>query len=434
MTTRKSILRSALSGAVVSALITVSSTFAAPQLIDRIAAVVDKDIIAVSSLEKRVAEIALRAQEKNMQLPPEDVLRKQVLDQLVNETLQLTMAKRYSINIPDVELNAAISQIAAQNRMSPEQLVNKLALEGKTIEQFVGSIRNEMMMHRVSQGVVRSRIRVSEQEIDNFLRSAQAQFWISPDFRLGHILIGLPQSPSPEQIVAAEAKANGIYEKLQAGERFDELAVAESSGGAALQGGDLGFRKSSELPTLFAEIAPTLELGEVAAPARSQAGFHILKLIDKKGETKQIVSQVKARHILLKTSTILTDTKAEQNLASIRQDIIDGKVEFASMAKEHSEDIGSKLSGGDLGWTEPGAFVPNFRDMLQQLPIGQLSEPFKSQFGWHIVEVLDRRNEDMTEEAIRRKARELLTSRRMEDETQVWLQELRDDAFIEIKI
>ncbi|MBX2858632.1 MAG: peptidylprolyl isomerase [Cellvibrionaceae bacterium] len=434
MTTRKSILRSALSGAVVSALITVSSTFAAPQLVDRIAAVVDKDIIAVSSLEKRVAEIALRAQEKNMQLPPEDVLRKQVLDQLVNETLQLTMAKRYSINIPDVELNAAISQIAAQNRMSPEQLVNKLALEGKTIEQFVGSIRNEMMMHRVSQGVVRSRIRVSEQEIDNFLRSAQAQFWISPDFRLGHILIGLPQSPSPEQIVAAEAKANGIYEKLQAGERFDELAVAESSGGAALQGGDLGFRKSSELPTLFAEIAPTLELGEVAAPARSQAGFHILKLIDKKGETKQIVSQVKARHILLKTSTILTDTKAEQNLASIRQDIIDGKVEFASMAKEHSEDIGSKLSGGDLGWTEPGAFVPNFRDMLQQLPIGQLSEPFKSQFGWHVVEVLDRRNEDMTEEAIRRKARELLTSRRMEDETQVWLQELRDDAFIEIKI
>lgn len=434
MTTLERSLRTILSGALIGTLITVSSAFAAPQLVDRVAAVVDKDIIALSALEKRVNEIILRAKEKNMQLPPEEVLRKQVLDQLINETLQLTMAKRFSITVPDAELNAAIQQIAAQNQMSPEQLVNKLALEGKTFEQFVQSIRTEMMMHRVSQGVVRSRIRVSEQEIDNFLRSAQAQFWISPDYRLGHILIALPQSASPEQIVAAEAKANNIYEKLQAGERFDELAVAESSGGAALQGGDLGFRKSSELPTLFAEIAPTLAVGEVAPPARSQAGFHILRLIDKKGETKQIVSQVKARHILLKTSTILTDAKAEQKLASIREDIIGDKADFELMAKEYSEDIGSKLSGGDLGWTEPGAFVPNFRDKLKQLPIGQLSEPFKSQFGWHIVEVIDRRNEDMTTEAIRLKARELLTSRRMEDETQVWLQELRDDAFIEIKI
>ena len=426
--------RRALRGAALSTLLLASASFAAPQLVDRVAAVVDKDIIALSSLEKRVAEIALRASEKSMQLPPEDVLRKQVLDQLINETLQLTMAKRYSVDIPDVELNAAIGQIAAQNQLNPEQLVNKLASEGKTYEQFVRSIRNEMMMHRVSQGVVRSRIRVSEQEIDNFLRSAQAQFWISPDYRLGHILIALPQSPSPEQISAANDKANNIYQKLQAGERFDELAIAESSGGAALKGGDLGFRKSSELPTLFAEIAPKLQIGEVAAPARSQAGFHILKLIDKKGETKQIVSQVKARHILLKTSTILTDEKAEEKLAEIRKTILEGKEEFGTLAKEHSEDIGSKLAGGDLGWSEPGAFVPNFRDKLQQLPKGELSEPFKSRFGWHIVEVLDRRNEDMTEEAIRMKARELLTSRRMEDETQVWLQELRDDAFIEIKI
>jgi len=266
------------------------------------------------------------------------------------------------------------------------------------------------------------------------LRSAAAQFWISPDYRLGHILISLPQSPSPEQIKEAEEKSEEIYQKLQKGASFEELAIAESSGSAALKGGDLGFRKSAELPTLFAEIAPTLEKGQVAEPARSQAGFHILKLIDRRGDTKQIVAQVKARHILMKTSAVLTDAKAQAKLVQIRQDLIAGKVKFEDMAKEYSEDIGSKLSGGDLGWSEPGIYVAQFGKVVRELPVNQLSEPFKSQFGWHLVEVTGRRDEDMTKEAIRMKARELLTSRRLEDETQVWLQEMRDDAFIEIKI
>jgi len=223
-------------------------------------------------------------------------------------------------------------------------------------------------------------------------------------------------------------------QKLQKGASFEELAIAESSGSAALKGGDLGFRKSAELPTLFAEIAPTLEKGQVAEPARSQAGFHILKLIDRRGDTKQIVAQVKARHILMKTSAVLTDAKAQAKLVQIRQDLIAGKVKFEDMAKEYSEDIGSKLSGGDLGWSEPGIYVAQFGKVVRELPVNQLSEPFKSQFGWHLVEVTGRRDEDMTKEAIRMKARELLTSRRLEDETQVWLQEMRDDAFIEIKI
>lgn len=408
--------------------------FAQPQMLDRVVVVVDKSVITQSELDQRLESIAERAAQANMRLPPRDILQKQVLDQLISETLQLNMAKRYGIEISDADMNAAVENIKASRGWDDETFAREIRSEAATMNEFRENLRREITLQQVSQGVVRGRIRISEQEISNFLKSADAQFWISPDYRLGHILIPLPPSPSKAQTNEAEKRAQAIFKKLQKGANFAEMAIAESSGPSALSGGDLGYRKSGDLPTLFAEIAPTLEIGDVAPPARSQAGFHILKLLDKRGETKQVVAQAKVRHILLKPSAILPSDKARQKLVSFREQIVSGEADFADLAKDYSEDIGSKMSGGDLGWSDPNNFVPEFAQMIDKTPIGDISEPFESQYGWHILQVMDRRQEDLTAEAIRMKARQLLTSRRFEDETQVWLQEMRDDAFIEVKI
>jgi peptidyl-prolyl cis-trans isomerase SurA len=281
--------------------------------------------------------------------------------------------------------------------------------------------------------LVARRIRVTEQEINNFLKSADAQVWASPDYHLGHILIALPSSPTSEAIAAAEEKADKLYEKLSEGANFAEAAISNSSGPDALEGGDLGWRKSSQLPTLFANVADSLEVGQVSKPHRSQAGFHLLKLYEKREQDKEIINQTRARHILIKTSEIMDDDLAKSRLEDIREQIIAG-AEFEKMAKAYSEDIGSRMSGGDLGWTSPGVFTPAFETKVKDTDIDEISEPFKSTFGWHILQVTGRRAEDFTEEAMRSRAHNMLMSRRFEDEMQVWLQELRDEAFVEIKI
>ncbi|SMF01809.1 periplasmic chaperone for outer membrane proteins SurA [Alteromonadaceae bacterium Bs31] len=417
-----------------SLLLSYSLTFAVPEMLDRVVVVVDKSIITQSQLDMRMQEIALRAAQAGMRLPPEDVLKSQILDQLISETLQLNMAARYGVQISDAEINNTIEGIKSNNGWTDEQFAYEIAKEGSTLNEFRERIRKEMRVRNVSQGVVQNRIRISEQEISNFLKSADAQFWISPDYRLGHILVSLPPSPSNSELAEAEQKADRLYQQLLKGANFEELAIANSSGPSALNGGDLGFRKSGDLPTLFAEIAPTLQIGQVAPPARSQAGFHILKLKDKKGETKQIVSQVRVRHILIKPSAILDSKKAKAKLVDIRNQIVSGDGDFTDLAKDFSDDIGSKLQGGEMDWTTPETFVQEFASAIRNSKIGEISEPFETQFGWHILEVMERRQEDLTQEAIRHKARQMLTSRRFEDETQVWLQEMRDDAFIDIKI
>lgn len=407
---------------------------AEPEILDRIVVVVDKSVITQSELDNRLQAISLRAQAAGMRLPSRDVLQKQVLDQLISETLQLNMADRYGVETLDSDINAAIADILQKQKLTEAQLKAELAREGLTYAEFRANIGRDMKISNISQGVVRGRIRISEQEISNFLKSADAQFWVSPDYRLGHILVALPPSPNKEQTAEAERKAERIYKQLQNGAKFEELAIAESSGPSALKGGDLGFRKTADLPTLFAEIAPTLEVGDVSPPARSQAGFHILKLHDKRGETKQIVSQVKVRHILIESSAIMPEQKVIAKLNGLRKQIVSGEAEFGDLAKDNSNDIGSKLQGGEMDWTSPDVFVPEFSNVIRSSDIGEVSEPFKSPFGYHILEVLGRRQEDLTKEAIRGKARQVLTSRRLEDEMQVWLQEMRDDAFIEHKI
>ncbi len=403
-------------------------------MLDRIVVIVDKSVITQSELDVRVAEVTVRAQQASMRLPPRDVLQSQILDQLISETLQLNMAGRYGVEVSDEDINGAIENIKAGQGLNDQQLAEGLAQDGTTLGEFRAKIRRDMKINNVSQGVVRNRIRISEQEISNFLKSADAQFWISPDYHLGHILVSLPAAPNKTQTLAAEERVERIYQQLKNGANFEEMAIAESSGPSALKGGDLGFRKSTDLPTLFAEIVPKLQVGEVSKPARSQAGFHILKLHGKKGETKQVIAQAKVRHILVKPSAILSEEKALEKINGLREQIVSGEGEFGDLAKDHSEDIGSKMQGGDMGWTDPKQFVPEFAKKVKDAQIGEVSEAFLTQFGWHILEVQERRQEDFTKEAIRMKARQVLTSRRFEDETQVWLQEMRDEAFIEIKI
>ena len=415
-----------------SLLLSTALANAEPVLLDGIAAVVDKQIILQSTLDERIEIITARARSSQMALPDNATLKTQVLDHLITEQLQVQSAKRYGVTIEEAQISATLHSMMRENHLTESQFIAQLALEGLTIDTLKERIERDMLIQNIQRGLVSQRISVSELEIDNFLKSAEAQFWLSPEYHLGHILIPLPQAASEAETLAAKAKAETLFNQLNKGAVFGELAIAHSKGPNALRGGDLGFRKTSDLPSLFAEIAPTLAVGQTSAPARSAAGFHLIKLYEKRGEASQVIKQTHARHILLKPSAILTDEEAEKKLNSLRNQILKG-ADFAELAKKNSEDIGSMLAGGDLGWASPGQFVPEFEKAMAETAIGKISQPFRSQFGWHILQVIEQRDEDMTDAVIRNKARNILTNRRFEDELQVWLRELRDDAFVEIK-
>lgn len=409
------------------------SLHAAPQLIDKVVAVVDKSVIMQSEVDERLMQVAQNARANKMALPDMKVLEQQVVDHLISEHLQLQMAKRVGITISDEQVNQAIEQIRTSNRLTPEEFTRQLEIDGLTLQSLREKVRRDITLQHIQQGVVQQRIHISPLEIDNFLKSADAQFWISPEYHLGHILISLSQAASPEEVEAARLKSEELVKRIREGANFAEVAIAESKGPTALNGGDLGWRKTSDLPSLFADLLPKLEVGQVSEPARSPAGFHILKVYDRRGGEQQKELQSKARHILVKPSAILSDEDAKAKLLQLRERILKGE-DFAALAKENSEDIGSMLAGGDLGWSRPGMFVPEFEQTMAKMAVGEISAPFRSQFGWHILQVQERREEDITDELLRDKAARILTSRRFEDELQIWLREMRDDAFVEVKI
>lgn len=400
--------------------------------VERVIAVVDKNVILQSEVDERIEQIALRARAGGMTLPSAEVLHQQVLDHLINEQLQLQVARRVGFSVADEQISQAIENIRISNQLSPDAFAQQLRRDGLSLPALREKVRRDLTLQQIQQGMVQQRIQISPLEIDNFLSSADAQFWISPEYHLGHILIALPQSPSAEELAAAEEKARMLVSRLRQGEAFNEVALAESNGPDALDGGDLGWRKTTDLPSLFAEIVPDMKVGQVADPARSGAGFHILKLYDKRGDDHQLETQAKVRHILIKPSAIVSDEDAQAKLNRLRQQVLDG-ADFAELAKKNSEDLGSMLSGGDLGWSKPGMFVPAFEQALQQTAVGEISPPFRSRFGWHILQVDERRQEDISDAVLRERAAQVLTSRRFEDELQIWLRELRDEAFVEIK-
>ncbi|SDK50635.1 peptidylprolyl isomerase [Microbulbifer yueqingensis] len=430
---RKCTLKRGLLALVSACALFTGAAMAQVQTLDRVVAVVDDDVVMASELQQRLNTIMNQIESQQVQAPPMDVLRRQVLEQLIVERLQLQMAQRAGVTVSDAELEQAVARVQQNAGASPEQFRQRLAADGISMREFREQIRREILIRRVEQGSVNRRIQVTDQDIDNFLRSKEGEFWKSPQYELGHILIPVSSSAPADEVRQAREKAERLAQRVADGADFRELAIANSGGQNALSGGDLGWRKTVELPSLFANALEGLGVGDVSEPFRSDAGFHLLKIHAQRGSNEQVVEQTKARHILVKTSAIRDDDDAYNLLIDLRNQLEDG-ASFEELAREHSEDIGTMLAGGDLGWSMPGQFVPEFTQAMDNTPVGEISMPFKSQFGWHILRVDGRRNQDMTDQYIRKQAENLLRNRRYEEEVQNWRREIRDQAFVDIKL
>ncbi len=406
---------------------------AAVQKLDRIVAVVDKDVVMASELDNRLETIQQQLVDRNINLPPDDVLQNQILEQLIVENIQLQMARRSGIRVDDWDLNDAISRIAERNQLTLDEFKKNLEADGLSFAKVREQIRREMIINRVRQRQVAQRIHVSEQEIDHFIESPEGQAQLQTEYRLGHILIATPDNPTPDQVKSAESQAIDIYKQLLTGANFQEMAIAKSKGQNALNGGDLGWRKSDQLPTLFANEAAKMTSGEVSEPVRSPGGFHIFKLLDTRGEDKVVQDQVHVRHILIKPNEIRTDLESQMQARRLYERVKTGE-DFGDLAKAYSDDSASALNGGDMSWISPDALVPEFRTVMLNIPQQTVSEPFRTTYGWHILEVLGKRKSDISNQVRRNHIRELLSNRKFEEELQVWLREIRDQAFVEIKL
>ncbi|MCK0537388.1 peptidylprolyl isomerase [Alcanivorax quisquiliarum] len=403
------------------------------QMLDRIAAVVNDSVIMESELDQRVDDLARQFVAERQQLPPRDVLRPQVLERLIMEQLQLDMAERGGIRVDDGSLNQALAGIARQNDMSLDEFATAVQEDGFEWAAFREQIRAEMIISQLHQRQVARRVRITDREVDRFLESEMGRQLFESEFRLGHILIGLPDDATPDQVAAAQQEAEQLVQRIRDGADFREMAVSFSDAPQALEGGDLGWRPAAQLPTLFAEEALRMQPGQVSEPLRAGNGFHILQLIDRRGDAIQIVEQYRVRHILIRTSALRTPSQAERLIIELHNRI-EGGESFEALAREYSEDPGSARAGGDLGWVSPGEMVPEFEQTFRETPVGVLSPVFQSEFGWHFLRVEDTRSADMSDEFRVLRARQALQQRRYEEELQQWLRETRAEAFVDIRI
>ena len=410
-----------------------TNTYTKIELIDRVVAVVDSGVIMESQLNSRVEEILIRLKNDKAELPPLNLLEEQVLDRLIIEEIQLQLADRAGIKISDSELNQTLSRVSSQNNLSLEEFRLKLEAEGTSYKSFRDTIKKELIIQRVQRGKVGAKIDISEQELENFINSEEGRTQLAEQYNVQHILLSVKSGSSEIEIEAIESEAVSLLERLENGESFEKLAASYSAGQKALEGGFLGWRTSAELPSLFAEVVTGLTVGEVAQPVRSGAGFHILKLTEKRGNTVKFLDQTLARHILVQPSEIRTENQAEVLINDIYKRLKEGE-DFKQLARQFSEDPGSKMDGGELGWSNPGDYDPAFEMTLNATEIGQLSEPVKSSFGWHIIEVMDRRNEDVSQEEQKNRAYQIIFKRKFDQELQSTLIELRAEAYVDIKL
>ena len=410
------------------------SANAAISTVDRIIAVVNDDVILESELSAKLKTVQTQLLQRNTKVPSEDVLRRQVLERLIISHLQIQAANRGGIRIDDSTLNASINRIASQNNMSLEQFRSALEGDGFDFNIFREDIRKEMIISRLMQRRIQQRVNVTEQEIDNFLSTNKNSADDNKEYRLSHILISLPEAASAEQVEAAQAKADTAVKDLRLGTSFNQVAAASSDGQKAFEGGDLGWRKVAQLPSIFVDIATKMQKGDISDPIRSPSGFHIIMLSDVRGaERRHVVKQTLARHILIRRNELTSNEDAKTRLQQLLIRL-EGGEDFASLARAHSDDRGSAARGGDLGWSSPGALVPKFEEEMNKLEPGQISQPFQSQFGWHIVQTLERREYDDTDSFLRSKARKFIRERKTEEETQAWIRRIRDEAFVEYRL
>ena len=402
--------------------------------LNRIVAIVNDDVIVESELRLRLRTIKAQLRQAGTQMPPEEVLKTQVLERLVIERLQIQLAQANGIRVGAEALNRAVSDVAQKNNLSLAQFKEILERDGFDFGKFREDMRNEILIARLQRRQVENRITISDRDIDNFLATAERQGGGESEYLLQHILISLPEEPSSEQVAEGRARADRVISQLQDGADFAEVAAEESDGQQALEGGSLGWLKTAGLPTIFAEVVPTLGKDEITDPLRSPSGFHIVKVADIRGGAgRHLVTQTRARHILVKPNELTTEAEAVSRLTTLRIRVENGE-DIGELARAHSDDRGTAIQGGDLGWVSPGDTVPNFERMMDSLDVGEVSEPFETRFGWHILQVNERREHDDTEQAKRANAAEQIRRRKMDEELQNWLRQLRDEAYVELRL
>ena len=403
------------------------------QPLNRVVAIVDNDVVMQSQLDTRLREVQQTIGQRGAALPPEHVLSQQVLERLIIENIQLQIADRSGIRITDEELNQALGTIAQRNGMSLEQFRAALAKDGLSYTDARDQVRREMLISRVRQRRVAERIQVTDQEVQNFLASDMGKIQLSEEFRLANILIPVPEGASPKEIQAADSQARELYQQLQQGADFAQLAIARSASETALEGGEMGWRKAGQLPPPFNTMLGALQVGQVTEPMRTPGGFIMIKLLEKRGGNSQVRDEVNVRHILIKPSEIRSEAETKRLVERLYQRILAGE-DFAELAKSYSEDPGSALNGGTLSWIDPSVLVPEFREVMNNTPAGELSKPFKSPFGWHVLEVMGRRATDTSAQYREQQAMTLLRNRKYDEELQSWLRQIRDEAYVESKL
>ncbi|WP_029684593.1 peptidylprolyl isomerase SurA [Tatumella saanichensis] len=410
-----------------------TAAFAAPQMMDKVAAVVNNGVVLESDVDDMMRTVTTQAKEAGQQLPDAQTLRHQILEREIMDSIITQMGQRAGVQISDQELDQAIGDIAAQNHMTVDQLRSRLSYDGVNYNDYRNQIRKEMLIANVRNNEVRSRITILPQEVDNLAKQIMSQNVPGTELNLSMILLPLPENPTQQQVDDEQALANKLVGELKAGANFGKMAMTYSADPQALKGGNMGWGKIEELPNLFSQALSTAHKGDIVGPIRSGVGFHILKVNDMRGESQNVsVTEVHARHILIKTSPIMSDQQAEAKIQQIARDIDSGKITFAAAAQKYSEDPGSANQGGDLGWASPTIYDPAFRDAVMKLKKGQISQPVRSSFGWHLIQLLDTRQVDRTDEAAKDRAYRILFNRKFAEEAQTWMQEQRASAYVKI--
>ena len=412
-------------------LLTLNSA-AAREVLDRVVAVVNEGVILESELNESVELLSRQLQLEGQSPPPQDPFRRQVLEREVINHIQLQRAERAGIRISEEAVNNAVAEIARNNNLTLDDFVDLLATEGMNFEAFRREIRDQMAIQQLRQREIQQRVNVTEREVDNFLAN-QARGDTENEYRLRHILLNLAEDADPDTIEQTRELGEEIRQRARTGEDFADLAMHYSDSQQALEGGDLGWRRRAQLPTLFEDLVDELDPGQISQLIRAPGGFHLIKMDDRRGSDPIMVEEIRARHILIRPTRVKPEEQVIEELREIRERVRAGE-NFAELAPSFSSDSASAAQGGNLGWVRPGQMVPEFEDQIRNMRPEEISEPFETRFGWHIVEVQDRRERDMTTEARRSQARQAIFQRKAEEETERWMRRLRDEAFVEIRL
>lgn len=410
----------------------ITSSIAAPVPLDKVAVQINDGVILQSEIDNMLNTVKENAKKSDQTLPSDSALKTQIIDRLILTRLQLQMANRMGLHVGDLQLDQTIDNIAKERHMTVDQLRKTIEKDGESFSQYREQLREDITIGEVQRIQVQRRIQISSQETNALVNIIKEQGLKNVEFKIGHILIELPNNPTNKQLNHAKEQAKSLLQQLKNGANFEQVAIASSAGPKALEGGIWDYMNINAMPTLFAEAVNNAKKGDIIGPIKSGSGLHIIKIMDIKGMKTKEVDEVKSRHILLKPSPILSDERAKNTLAKFLHEIKQGKASFAELAKKYSEDPGSATKGGELGWADPNMYVPAFAKTLDKLKPGQISQPFRSSHGWHIVQLEQRRKIDATDKFTINRAHQLIFRRKFAEELQSWLDEMRSEAYIHV--